>query len=161
MENATTGIVTIGIHATATKVWDGLTNPAIIKQYFFGTDAESTWQEGSPVFFRGEWEGESYEDKGTILISEPHKILRYNYWSSMSGKEDIPGNYRVITYELFEEEGDTMLTITQSNLASEKDMEDSVQNWRKVMNDMKELLENPAIPEEEPGVVVPQPPGEK
>jgi len=43
------------IKAPASKVWDALTKPELIKQYFFGTETEATWKKGSPIFFRGEW----------------------------------------------------------------------------------------------------------
>jgi uncharacterized protein YndB with AHSA1/START domain len=123
-----------------------LTKPELIKQYFFGTEAISDWREGSPIIFKGEWEGKSYEDKGTILIAEPHKLFRYDYWSSMSGIEDKPENYVIITHELFEEGGVTTLTITQENIPDEKMKDHSEQNWRKVMNDLKELLERDPLP---------------
>ena len=150
MKSNIKGDTAIHIHATAAEVWNALTKPEIIKQYFFGTNAISDWQEGSPIIFRGEWEGKSYEDKGTILIVEPNKLLRYNYWSSMSGIEDKPENYVIITYELFEEGGDTTLTITQENIPDEKTKEHSIQNWRKVMSDLKQLLEKKAPLDAEP-----------
>ena len=43
----------VTIHADAAKVWDALTNPVLIKQYLFGTDAISDWKEGSSVTYRG------------------------------------------------------------------------------------------------------------
>ncbi|MCW3094172.1 MAG: hypothetical protein JWP81_5241 [Ferruginibacter sp.] len=144
MKNNNTAKATITIHATAEQVWDALTTPEIIKQYFFGTNAISDWKEGSPIIFKGEWEGKSYEDKGTILVAEAPKLFRYSYWSSMSGLEDRPENYFTITYELFENEGDTMLTVTQENIRDEKVAEHTEENWRKVLNDMKALLERVA-----------------
>src|SRR5689334_20196431 len=65
----------ISIKAEIKDVWKALTDPALIKKYFFGTDAESDWKKGSPVRFRGEWEGKPYEDKGTVLESDPPRKL--------------------------------------------------------------------------------------
>ena len=45
------------IHAPIEKVWDGLTNPELVKKYFFGTQLVTTWAPKTPIFFRGEWEG--------------------------------------------------------------------------------------------------------
>ena len=45
------------IYASPRKVWDALVNPAIIRRYMFGTTVVSDWKEGSPVTWRGEWEG--------------------------------------------------------------------------------------------------------
>lgn len=141
MENHLTGSVDITINASAAKVWEALTTPSIIKQYFFGTDAVSDWKVGSPLIFRGEWQGKTYEDKGTILESVPNKKFKYSYWSSMSGREDKPENYANVTYELAENNNITTLTITQENIPDEKTKEHSEQNWKKVLEDLKKLLE--------------------
>jgi uncharacterized protein YndB with AHSA1/START domain len=144
MKHGITARETITIHATASQVWDALTTPEIIKRYFFGTNVISDWKEGSPIIFKGEWDGKAYEDKGTILDVEAPKLFRYNYWSSMSGMEDEPENYLTITYELFENEGATTLNVTQENIRDEKTKEHSEENWRKILNDMKALLERVA-----------------
>ena len=141
MKNNITAKVNISINAPVSKVWDALTKPEIIKQYFFGTDAKSDWKVGSPVTFKGEWEGKSYDDKGTVTANEPNRLLSYSYWSSTSGKEDKPENYANVTYELSQRNNVTDLTITQDNIADEKTKEHSVQNWKSVLNDLKKLLE--------------------
>ncbi len=47
----------ITISAPIATVWDALVNPEMIKQYMFGTNAVSDWKEGSPIVWKGEWEG--------------------------------------------------------------------------------------------------------
>ncbi|MBC7885478.1 MAG: SRPBCC domain-containing protein [Saprospiraceae bacterium] len=42
------------IKASVAKVWDALTNPEVVKQYFFGTDLVTDWKVGSPIIFQGE-----------------------------------------------------------------------------------------------------------
>ena len=141
MKSAITGKAAITINATAEKVWEALTTPKIIKQYFFGTDAISDWQVGSPLIFKGEWQGKQYEDKGTILEIVPQKLLRYSYWSSMSGIEDKPENYVTITYEISGEDNDITLMVIQENIPDEKTKAHSEENWNKVFGDLKNLLE--------------------
>ena len=141
MENNVTGSANITINVPASKVWEALTTPSIIKQYFFGTNAVSDWKVGSPLIFKGEWQGKTYEDKGTILESVPNKLFKYSYWSSMSGKEDKPANYANITYDLAENNNATTLTVIQENIPDEKTKEHSEENWRKVLEDLKKLLE--------------------
>jgi uncharacterized protein YndB with AHSA1/START domain len=143
MKSNITGRAAITINVPAVKVWEALTTPEIIKQYFFGTDAISDWQVGSPLIFKGEWQGKQYEDKGTILKVIPFKLFQYDYWSSMSGIENKPENYVVITYELSENNNATTLTITQENIPDEKTKEHSEENWKKVLEDLKKLLERP------------------
>ncbi len=131
----------IEIKAPASKVWEALTEPAIVKQYFFGTDLTSDWEQGSPITWEGEWNGNRYKDTGTILEIEPGIKVKYNYWSSMSGTEDIPENYIDITYKLKESDGKTTLHITQEKIKTDEAKQHSEQNWRWVFGKMKELLE--------------------
>jgi uncharacterized protein YndB with AHSA1/START domain len=127
--------------APASKVWQGLTDPAMVKQYFFGTDLQSSWRVGEPIIFSGEWGGKPYEDKGTILEIEPGNFLKYNYWSSMGGTEDRPENYANITYSLTENQGETALVITQDNVKSQEAKGHSEQNWQGIFAGLREMIE--------------------
>ena len=133
--------VKTNINAPLSKVWDALTKPEIIKQYFFGTDTITNWEKGSPITFKGEWEGKSYKDKGTVLDVQNNKLIKYSYWISMSGIEDKPENYVIVTYELSGSDHNVELSITQENIPDEKMKEHSAENWRKVLNDLKKLVE--------------------
>jgi len=145
MKNDITGHATISIAAQVDKVWDALTKPELIKKYFFGTNTETTWKVGSPIRFSGEWEGRKYEDKGTILDFKPKRLIRYEYWSSMSGIEDKPENYVIITYELTESNGNTTLEILQENIPDEKTKEHSEQNWNMVLEGLKKMVEEEMV----------------
>lgn len=133
----------IHINVPASRVWQGLTDPELIRIYFFGTETHSDWKEGSPLIYTGTWEGQEYVDKGTILEARPGKILRHTYLSSFSGLEDKPENYAELTYTLHEENGGTLLQVKQDNIRDEQTREHSSQNWDKVLSDLKELLEKP------------------
>ena len=130
----------ITFKAPIEKVWQGITDPAIVKQYFFGTDLKSDWKVGGRITFSGEWEGHKYEDGGTILEIDPPVLLKYSYWSSMSGTEDKPENYNNITSELSENEGVTTLTITQEGVKNQQALEHSEQNWQSVFDGLKKIL---------------------
>ncbi|HZX74251.1 MAG TPA: SRPBCC domain-containing protein [Cyclobacteriaceae bacterium] len=133
--------VSLSISAAKSIVWKALVEPEQIKKYFFGTDTKTTWKVGSPITFSGEWEGKPYMDKGTVLQFEPEKMLKYNYWSSFSGTEDVPANYANITYAIDEKDGKTTLTIIQDGIKSEESRAHSEKNWLMVMNNMKTLVE--------------------
>jgi uncharacterized protein YndB with AHSA1/START domain len=47
----------IDIHASASKVWDALTNPEQTKKYMFGCETVSDWEVGSPLLWRGTYDG--------------------------------------------------------------------------------------------------------
>ena len=129
------------INAPVEQVWKALTDPELIKQYFFGTQTESSWRVGTPIYFRGEWDGKGYEDKGTILANEHLRRIRYNYWSSFSEKPDEPANYANIEYRLESAGAVTRLTVTQDGHDSEEKMQHSRENWKMVMEGMKKLVE--------------------
>jgi uncharacterized protein YndB with AHSA1/START domain len=124
------------------KVWKGLTDPTIVKQYFFGTNLKSDWQVGGPITFSGEWDGKTYQDGGIILDIDPPRLLKYTYWSSMSGTEDKPENYNNITYRLDEKDGVTTLEITQDGVKNEQAKEHSEQNWKSVFDGLKAILKD-------------------
>ena len=139
-----TAKVSVTINASSDRVWRGLTDPALIKQYLFGTDAVSDWKSGSPIRYRGVWEGKPYEDKGTILEAVPGRILRSTYWSAASGLPDSPENYNTVTQTLEEKNGVTTLELTQDNCPSRESADHSAANWKMVLGKLKELLEKPA-----------------
>lgn len=141
MSETFTSKAEIVINAPIPKVWDALINPDMIKQYLYGTEAISDWKEGSPIVYRGEWEGKHYEDKGEITKIIPEKLLATTYWSSMSGLPDAPENYQEVVYELSPIGDATNLTITMSGTKSQESADHSASNWKSVMDKLKELLE--------------------
>jgi uncharacterized protein YndB with AHSA1/START domain len=135
----------VTIHATRGEVWNALTDPEKVKRYMHGTEMSTDWKEGSPIFWRGEWKGRSYEDKGTVLAVQPEELLSYTHWSPMGGSEDKPENYHTVTYELAGDDGKTTLTLTQDNNPSQEEADQMAENnWGPVLNGLKETVEKPA-----------------
>jgi len=128
------------IKVPAGKVWQALTDPALVEQYFFGSKQDTDWKVGSPIFFRGEWEGKTYEDKGIVLSFNPGRSLSYSYLSSWSGLPDVPGNYLRVGYTVAPVEGGTELTIEQTNYDAER-AQHSRENWERVIEGMRKLVE--------------------
>ncbi len=142
MENNFTAKAEILIKASPAKIWRALTTPEIVKQYFFGTDVVTNWKEGSPIVYKGEWQGKKYEDKGKIVQVEPEKLLVTTYWSSLSGRPDLPENYSTVIYELFSKGEGTELVVTQDNNLNEESRLHSEKNWKMVLEALKKLLEH-------------------
>ena len=128
------------IKAPVEKVWQALTDPKLVKQYFFGTDLVTDWKVGSPLYFRGEWESKAYEDKGIVKEFTPNQSLSYSYLSSWSGLPDIPENYLLVSYKVEQVPEGTRLLITQSNYDEER-AKHSESNWAAVIDGMKKLIE--------------------
>jgi uncharacterized protein YndB with AHSA1/START domain len=145
--NEITAEATVEIHASPTEVWRSLTDPARIKQYYLGAEVQTDWRVGSPITFKGEWEGKSYEDTGEILVFEPERKLAYSHLSAMSGKPDAPQNYHVVEVTLDERDGTTRVTLRQSNLEGGATDEDRAnrdhyeKNWKQMLEGLKKTTE--------------------
>ncbi|MEA2522700.1 MAG: hypothetical protein QOI81_2346 [Actinomycetota bacterium] len=132
----------ITINASGDAVWKALTDPALVRQYMHGTNMETDWIVGHPITWKGEWKGQSYEDKGTVLKVEPGKLLAYTHWSPMGGSEDKPENYHTVTFELAERERETVLTLKQDNNATQEEADTMAENnWGPVLDGLKAIVE--------------------
>jgi uncharacterized protein YndB with AHSA1/START domain len=129
------------ISASPAQVWKALTDPGQIKKYMFGTDVETDWREGSPIKWKGEYEGKSYEDKGEIVEVDPGRRLRVTHFSPLSGQDDVPENYHTVTYEIEERQDTTYVRLSQDNNASAEAAEHSRGNWEMVLAGLKEVVE--------------------
>jgi uncharacterized protein YndB with AHSA1/START domain len=141
MKNTLIAETSISVNATPKQVWDVLTTPKLIKRYLMGTDVSTDWKEGSTITYSGEYEGKKYHDKGIIKKIEPEKILQSTYLSSMSGKEDKPENYNLVTYKIEIRDNKTILTLSQDNISTEKEKEHSIENWKMVLGKLKQVVE--------------------
>ena len=106
----------ITIHAPVTNVWDALTNPEQTKKYMFGCDALSDWKPGSILIWKMIHEGNEFIPvKGNIVDIRPNTFLSYTTFDPHSTLADVPENYLTVTYELVEEKGNTVFTVTQGD----------------------------------------------
>jgi uncharacterized protein YndB with AHSA1/START domain len=129
------------ISRPAADVWTALVTPASIKEYMFGTNASSDWREGSPITWKGEWQGRSYEDKGIITRVEPNRVLQYTHFSPLAGLPDKPENYHTVTITLAPEGNGTRVSLSQDNNANENEREHSQKNWEMMLGSLKKFLE--------------------
>ena len=140
----------ITINAPAAKVWDALTNPEQTKKYMFGCETVSDWKIGSPLLWKGHYEGQDMIFvKGHIADMEAGKFLAYTTIDPNNpAMEDIPENYLTVTYALSEENGQTILTVTQGDYAAVADGEkrynesyNGGEGWNPILVEIKKLVE--------------------
>jgi len=129
------------INAPSRKVWDALVNPEIARQYMFGTNAIADWKKSSSIALKEEVKGKTYSDKGALLEVEPERLIKYSFYSPLSGLPDVPENYKTVTVELSDAETRTILLLSQDNNPTEQAREHSKQNWGMMLTGLKELLE--------------------
>jgi uncharacterized protein YndB with AHSA1/START domain len=131
----------IEIDAPRGKVWKALTDPAKIEKYMFGSKVTSDWKKGSPITWKGEWNGKKFEDKGEILQIAPERTLQYSHWSPLAGKPDRPESYHTVTVELSGSGDRTKVWLTQDGNETEASRDESAKNWRTMLQSLKKVVE--------------------
>ena len=131
----------ITISAQSDEVWDALVSPQAIKKYMFGADVITDWHQGSPIVWKGVWEGKTYEDKGKVLEVKPGKKIKFTHFSPLAGVPDRPENYHNVTIELSGKGKQTRVALTQDNNATARDREHSEENWKTMLDGLKRYVE--------------------
>ena len=132
--------ITIGVPRE--RVWKALVTPAEIKKYMFGSEVTSDWKPGSPIRWKGEWQGKHYEDKGKVLQVKPGRLLQYTHFSPLAGLPDKAENYHTVTIELSDAGPATRLVLTQDNNPTDQAREHSEKNWTMMLQGLKKVLED-------------------
>ncbi len=124
------------------KVWGLLTQPGSDPDIMFGSEVVSDFQEGSPIAWKGEWEGKPFEDKGEIVEVDPPTRLVVTHFSPLSGDEDVPENYHRLSFEL-EPDGDgTRVTLEQGGQRQTRRRPSTRRhNWQRMLAGLKKAAE--------------------
>ena len=135
------------IDAPPDKVWAALTNKEKLRTFFFGSEIETDWRVGSPIFFRGDWKGKRYEDKGVIKTFDREKKLSFTHWSALSNVPDKPENYHIVTFDLRPAGKGTEVALTQENQnesepRTPKVTEELKKNWSMLLDGLKKVVED-------------------
>jgi uncharacterized protein YndB with AHSA1/START domain len=141
---------TITIQAPASKVWDALTNPEQTKKYMFGCEALSDWKPGSPLIWKGNFNGvEMIAVKGNVVSIEPKRSLVYTVIDPNNPKiPDLPENYLTVTCDLTETNGQTTLEVSQGDYSTVAEGPDRYQHtvggggWDPILVQIKALCES-------------------
>jgi uncharacterized protein YndB with AHSA1/START domain len=131
----------IDIAAPLEAVWDALLNPQKIKKYFFNANVSGDWTTGGKIFWKGEWNGMTYDDKGEILQLKPYTTFQFTHYSPLGGLPDTPGNYHTVTIELIQKGDNTHVTLLQDNNASDEQVSQSEANWKEMLEGLKKVVE--------------------
>ncbi|MGN7356451.1 SRPBCC family protein [Paenibacillus sp. SAF-054] len=139
-----TSISSIRIHSAPSQVWAALTEPELVKQWQYGSILLTDWQVGSEIRFRNEWEGQTFEQWGSVLEYTPYTSLKYSLFAPRPGLEDQPENYFIMSYILTDESGSTLLRIEQQDNrpgSSAEVTESSDEEGQSVLQLLKNLVE--------------------
>ena len=142
------GHASVTINTSKAHVWDALVNPEKIKQYMPVTSVVSDWRENSPIVWRSEFQDKPFEVRGTILRSDPERLLEYDHSLPVfraSGRGHSSSSYRRVTIELRDEGAQTHVSVTEKGNETKGEFEHSEGSWRMVLNGMKALLEGARV----------------
>jgi uncharacterized protein YndB with AHSA1/START domain len=142
-------ISSVDINAPSAKVWDTLTNPEQTQKYMFGCQTVSDWKPGSPLLWKGNYEGKDMIFvKGVILDIKPFEMLQYTVIDPNSPMKDIPENYLRVIYQLKQDGQKTVLTVTQDGFEDAEDGErryketyNNGEGWNPILIQIKKLAE--------------------
>ncbi|RAV99005.1 SRPBCC domain-containing protein [Pseudochryseolinea flava] len=140
---------TIRINAPTSRVWEVLTKPEETKKYMFGCEALSDWKIGSPLIWKGVFDGkELVAVTGKVVEIDPQNFLAYTTFDPNMGWEDVPENYTTVTYSLVPENGGTLFTVTQGDFANiidgerrYKDVYNNGDGWNPILVEIKKVAE--------------------
>jgi len=136
-----TATATADVAAPPDRVWRVLVSPESVREYMFGSEVVTDWMPGSPITFRGQWQGKPYEDKGVIVEVDEPVLLRYTHYSPLGGAPDVPESYHTLTFTLEPTSTGTKLTLTQDNNDSEEAAEQSAGMWRQLLDSISTIAQ--------------------
>ncbi len=133
---------TIVIDAPATKVWDALTQPMLMKQWMSETDIDITtdWTEGSRITIRGQLYKKPFENSGKVITFQPTSELRYTHLSSLSRLPDVPENHTVLSFRLTTNDA-TQIDFSIKNFPSETIYKHLAFYWNVSLELLKRFVE--------------------
>ena len=132
---------TIAIAAPISEVFEALTDSDLIVQYYPLEEVVSNWKVGSEILAKGNIEGQSFADYGTIDSLVPNKEFQYTYWSTNHGTERTSENYLTICYTLSQIDKGTVLNLEQKNIKSEQMYNQMLEVWDFLLSNLKIFVE--------------------
>jgi uncharacterized protein YndB with AHSA1/START domain len=134
-------ISTIKINAPIQKVWDIITKPEFVKLWQYGSDLLTTWESGSDIRFRTEWEDKVFEQWGKVLEFRPNEVVKYSLFAPRPDLEDKAENYFIMSYVLTDDNGHTILEIIQEDNRPNAVQEEPQGEENQVLRSLKQLAE--------------------
>ena len=131
------------IRTTPGKLWEALTEPQFIRQYWFGISIECGWEKGSP--WKMARPDGSLTDSGEILEIDPPRRMVIRWLNEWKPELKAEGMSRC-TIELEPIDNAVKLTITHEIDRPDSDFIRAVSGgWPRILSNLKSLLETGEI----------------
>lgn len=136
----------LDVEAPAAVLWRVLTDNHFIPQYMFGCMAETDWQPGSPLLWKGIADGKVYVKGHVVAVDAPHSLAYTVIDPNNPAIADVSENYLTVTYTLKERgAGASTLEIAQGDYATvaegQKRYEDSANSGGMILTAIRQLAE--------------------
>lgn len=143
MPTALTSTKSLVIDAPLAKVWKALTLPVYSKKYMFNCEVITSWEIGSSIEWKGNYEGYDAHQIGKVIEFEPMSRIKYSTFDPNFGLKDLPENYIHVTYELQVVHHTVHLSITNSTFDGNKErMGHVLEGWSLIMEKIKTTAES-------------------
>jgi uncharacterized protein YndB with AHSA1/START domain len=137
--NSSTFVYVTFIRTTTDKLWSALTDPVMMRDYWFGMHQESDWLPGSSWRLVND-DGE-VKDAGEILECEPGKRLVIKWRNEFRPDIQAEG-YGRCCIEIESLQDAAKLTITHSiEQPNSKLIEHVSSGWPRIISNLKSLIE--------------------
>jgi uncharacterized protein YndB with AHSA1/START domain len=142
-ENKSSFVYVTYIRTEPEKLWEALTKPEFIRQYWFGMDVETDWKAGSP--WRLKFPDGRVADTGEVLEIDPPRRIVLKWRNEFRPELTAEGWSRCV-FELEPQDGAVKLTVTHTiERAASKFVEAVSGGWPRILSNLKSLLETGAI----------------
>lgn len=132
---------TIAVEADCGEVFDALTIPAQILQYYPVKSVDSELKEQGDFILKGEVNGSPFTDYGLIEVFNKPKEFAYLYWSDNHGTDKVDENYMRIRYTIEKLENGSQLTLSHENLLTENRHREMMAVWDFLLAELKKFVE--------------------
>jgi uncharacterized protein YndB with AHSA1/START domain len=131
----------VTIKAPRDVVWAAVTLPEYVREWQYDSELVTDWIVGHSIRFSAEWQGQRFEQWGTVLQFEEPSQLRYSLFAPRPGLEDRPEHYFTMTYELTDVDNGTRVTFTQEDPREPADVGDAADEENPVLLALKDVAE--------------------
>ena len=138
MNNTPKLVYVTQIRTTPTKLWEALTDPDFIQQYWFGCRNTSTWQVGDVIESRDPDGKLAWHGKILKSVPEEEVVFTFDHIS-----DEPPSTVR---FKIEPQQDTVQLTITHEDFPEVSAIRDRVKNgWPSIIEGIKSLLETGSV----------------
>ncbi len=142
-ENRSRFVYVTFIRTTPAKLWEALTDPKFIHEYWFGSTVDSEWKKGAPWTLKKQ-DGQTDTTGEIIEIDPPRRVVIR--WQNARIPELAADGPSRCTIELEPKGNAVKLAISHEIDKPGSKLIDSVSNgWPLVLSNLKSLLETGAV----------------